>query len=83
LLKNLRCGCPKEDIERYGFEPYAEKAEKMNGRAAMMGFIAGLFLMQLTGHIFSSVCGLSHLTMTSLLVYNDKQLPSSYYWQHP
>ena len=30
----------KEDLERYGIEPYAEKAEKMNGRWAMMGFAA-------------------------------------------
>ena len=22
----------KEDLERYGYEPYAEKAEKLNGR---------------------------------------------------
>jgi hypothetical protein len=32
----------KEDLERYGIEPYAVKAEKMNGRWAMMGFAAAV-----------------------------------------
>ena len=45
----------EEDIERYGFEPYAEKAEKMNGRAAMMGFIAGIISYALTGNLFFGV----------------------------
>jgi hypothetical protein len=45
----------EEDIERYGFEPYAEKAEKMNGRAAMMGIIAGAISYALTGNLFFGV----------------------------
>ena len=45
----------KEDIERYGFEPYAEKAEKMNGRAAMMGFVAALLSYALTGKLFFGI----------------------------
>ena len=45
----------EEDIERYGFEPYAEKAEKMNGRAAMMGFIAAIISYALTGNLFFGV----------------------------
>ena len=28
----------KTDAERYGYETYAERAEKLNGRTAMMGF---------------------------------------------
>ena len=28
----------QSDAERYGYESYAEKAEKLNGRAAMVGF---------------------------------------------
>ena len=32
----------KEAMERYGYEPYAERAEKMNGRLAMMGFAAAV-----------------------------------------
>ena len=30
----------KTDAERYGYESYAEKAEKLNGRTAMLGFVA-------------------------------------------
>ncbi len=45
----------KEDIERYGFEPYAEKAEKMNGRWAMVGIIAGAISYALTGNLFFGV----------------------------
>ena len=40
------------DAERYGLETYAERAEKMNGRFAMMGFIAGLISYSLTGNLF-------------------------------
>ena len=32
----------KSDAERYGYETYAEKAEKLNGRTAMLGFAAAL-----------------------------------------
>ena len=42
----------KEDLERYGIEPYAEKAEKMNGRWAMMGFAAAVISYATTGSIF-------------------------------
>ena len=45
----------EEDIERYGFEPYAEKAEKMNGRAAMLGIIAGIISYALTGKLFFGI----------------------------
>ena len=30
------------DAERYGYESYAEKAEKLNGRTAMLGFVAAV-----------------------------------------
>ena len=42
----------EEDLERYGIEPYAEKAEKMNGRAAMLGFAAAILSYALTGNLF-------------------------------
>ena len=29
----------KEDAEKYGLETYSERAEKLNGRAAMMGIL--------------------------------------------
>jgi hypothetical protein len=42
----------KEDLERYGIEPYAEKAEKMNARWAMVGFVAGIISYVSTGNFF-------------------------------
>ena len=42
----------KEDLERYGIEPYAEKAEKMNGRWAMVGIVAGAITLKVfLGHV--------------------------------
>ncbi len=40
------------DAERYGYESYAERAEKLNGRAAMIGFFFAVFSYSLTGNIF-------------------------------
>ena len=37
--KEPRMYISKEDQEKYGLETYAEKAEKTNGRWAMMGFV--------------------------------------------
>ena len=45
----------KEDLDRYGFEPYAEKAEKMNGRWAMIGIVAGAISYALTGNLFFGI----------------------------
>jgi len=45
----------KEDLELYGIEPYAEKAEKMNGRWAMVGFIAAIISYVGTGKLFFGV----------------------------
>ena len=45
----------KEDLERYGIEPYAEKAEKMNGRWAMLGIIAGAISYISTGKLFFGI----------------------------
>ena len=42
----------QSDAERYGYESYAEKAEKLNGRAAMIGFFVAVFSYSLTGNIF-------------------------------
>ena len=38
--------------ERYGYETYAERAEKLNGRTAMLGFIAALISYATSGSIF-------------------------------
>jgi hypothetical protein len=45
----------KEDLERYGIEPYAERAERLNGRTAMMGFVAGIISYVITGNFFFGV----------------------------
>ena len=38
--------------ERYGYETYAERAEKLNGRTAMLGFIAALISYATSDSIF-------------------------------
>ena len=38
--------------ERYGYETHAEKAEKLNGRTAMIGFVFGLFSYAITGNLY-------------------------------
>ena len=40
------------DAERYGYETYAEKAEKLNGRTAMLGFIAAVVSYATSGSVF-------------------------------
>ena len=47
----------KTDAERYGYESYAERAEKLNGRTAMMGFVAAKTLLSyaFTGKLFFGV----------------------------
>ena len=42
----------KTYTERYGYETHAERAEKMNGRFAMMGIIAGFLSYAITGNFF-------------------------------
>ena len=40
------------DAERYGYEKYAEKAEKLNGRTAMLGFVAAVISYATSGSVF-------------------------------
>ena len=42
----------KETLDRYGIETYAERAEKLNGRTAMLGFAAALISYATTGNLF-------------------------------
>ncbi len=42
----------KEDMERYGFEPHAVRAERANGRWAMMGFAAAVISYATSGSVF-------------------------------
>ena len=39
-------------IERYGYETYAERAEKLNGRTAMIGFVFALLSYSITGNLY-------------------------------
>ena len=41
--------------EQYGLETHAERAEKMNGRFAMLGFVTGIVSYALTGNFFFGV----------------------------
>ena len=40
------------DAERYGLESYAERAEKLNGRTAMVGFVAAVVSYAFSGSVF-------------------------------
>ena len=40
------------EAERYGYETYAERAEKLNGRVAMLGFVAALTSYAFSGSLF-------------------------------
>tara|TARA_B100000073_G_scaffold328664_1_gene315412 strand:- start:565 stop:717 length:153 start_codon:yes stop_codon:yes gene_type:complete len=42
----------KTYVERYGYETYAERAEKLNGRTAMVGIIFGLLSYTITGNLY-------------------------------
>ena len=42
----------KSDAERYGYETYAERAEKLNGRTAMLGFVAAIVSYATSGSVF-------------------------------
>jgi hypothetical protein len=43
------------DAEQYALETYAERAEKLNSRFAMVGIIAAVVSYALTGHLFFGV----------------------------
>lgn len=42
----------KESLDRYGIETYAERAEKLNGRVAMLGFASAVISYVTTGSVF-------------------------------
>jgi len=42
----------KTEAERYGYETHAERAEKQNGRWAMIGMVAALTSYTFSGSIF-------------------------------
>jgi hypothetical protein len=43
------------DAERYAVETYAERAERLNGKFAMLGFVAAVISYVTTGHLFFGV----------------------------
>ena len=50
----------KTEAERYGYETYAERAEKLNGRTAMMGFVAALISYAFTGKLFFGILWINY-----------------------
>lgn len=40
------------DAERYGLETHAERAERLNGRTAMVGFITAVISYTTSGSLF-------------------------------
>ena len=53
--KEPRMYISKEDAEKYGLETYAERAEKTNGRYAMIGFVSLVISYALTGNLYFGV----------------------------
>ena len=44
-----------DEATRYGYVSHNEKAEKLNGRAAMLGIVAGFISYAVTGKFFFGV----------------------------
>ena len=42
----------KEALDRYGIETHNERAEKWDGRAAMVGLVFGLISYAVTGNLY-------------------------------
>ena len=52
FAKEPRMYITQTDAKRYGYETYAEKAEQLNGRTAMVGFLFAVFSYALTVNLF-------------------------------
>jgi len=52
FAKEPRMYIDPTEAERYGLETYAEKAEKLNGRTAMLGFVAAVVSYAFSGSVF-------------------------------
>jgi hypothetical protein len=44
-----------EDAIKYGMKTYAERAELLNGKFAMLGFVAGIISYVATGNFFFGI----------------------------
>ena len=42
----------KEALDRYGIETHNERAEKLNGRLAMIGIVFGILSYAITGNFY-------------------------------
>jgi len=52
FAKEPRMYVDPTQAERYGYETYAERAEKLNGRTAMLGFVAAVVSYAFSGSVF-------------------------------
>jgi len=52
FAKEPRMYVDPTQAERYGYETYAERAEKLNGRTAMLGFVAAVVSYAVSGSVF-------------------------------
>ena len=52
FAKEPRMYVSQTDAERYGYESYAERAEKLNGRVAMLGVVAAVVSYATSGSVF-------------------------------
>ena len=59
--------------ERYGYETHNEKAEKLNGRAAMIGLVFGLLSYAITGNFYFGLAWGQPVNFTNLKQWTKKQ----------
>ena len=52
FAKEPRMYVDPTEADRYGYETYAERAEKLNGRTAMLGFVAAVISYSVSGSVF-------------------------------
>ena len=52
FAKEPRMYMTQESLDRYGIENHNEFAEKLNGRAAMLGLLTGFISYAITGNFF-------------------------------
>ena len=52
FAKEPRMYMTQEALDRYGIENHQEFAEKLNGRAAMLGLLTGFISYAITGNFF-------------------------------
>ena len=61
-------------VDRYGYETYAERAEKLNGRTAMVGFIFALLSYSVTGNLFFGLAWFIHPYLTRTMNENAERI---------